>query len=68
MVVAMARPRCFELTRSLQLFPQLECTPDLSRGETRLAAEVAIAELTCRDVPSFVHERAFETLTVMARG
>lgn len=52
----------------MQLFPALELTPDLSRGEQRLAAEVAVAELTGHDVPSFAHERAFEALVVMAKG
>lgn len=57
-----------DLNRSMQLFPALELTPDLSRGEQRLAAEVAVAELTGHDVPSFAHERAFEALVVMAKG
>lgn len=47
---------------------ELERTPDLSRGEQRLAAEVAITKLAGGDVPSFVHERAFDVLLVLANG
>jgi hypothetical protein len=32
----------------------------------RLAAEVAVAELRGQAVPTWVHERAFETLNLMA--
>lgn len=57
-----------ELTRARQIFPALEATPDLRRGDQRFAAEVAVAELRGQLVPSFAHERAFETLLVMAKG
>jgi hypothetical protein len=57
-----------DLTRRKQLFPRLEQTPDLNRGALRLAGEVAVAELSGDAVPSFAHERAFETLLVMAKG
>lgn len=52
---------------SRRIFPELEATPDVSRGEQRLAAEVALCVLHCRDVPSFAHERAYQTLQVLAR-
>jgi hypothetical protein len=58
----------FRMRRSRQLFDELERTPDITRGETRLAAEVVLLELHGRDVPSFAHERAVETLAVLARG
>jgi hypothetical protein len=48
--------------------PQLEATPDLSRGEQRLAAEVALAEMHAQLIPTWVHERAVEMLAVMAKG
>lgn len=51
-----------------RLFPALEATPDLSRGDQRFAAEVALAELHGADVPSFAHDRAVGLLGVMARG
>jgi hypothetical protein len=35
-------------------------------AEMRLAAEVAVAELRGQAVPTWVHERAFETLNLMA--
>jgi hypothetical protein len=57
-----------DLTRDRQLFPSLELTPDLTRGEQRFAVEVAIAEMIGSEVPAFAHNRAFEALTVMARG
>lgn len=50
------------------LFPQLEQTPDLTRGQMRLAAEVAIDEIDGRTVDREAHERAHETLRVLARG
>lgn len=52
--------------RSNQLFPRLELTPDFNRGELRLTAEVALCVLTCRDVPTYAHERAVQTLNVLA--
>lgn len=57
-----------DLTRDRQLFPALEQTPDLNRGAERFAAEVALAELRGRDVPTFAFERACEILRVMATG
>ena len=42
--------------------------PDCSRGEMRLAAEVALAELVGRHVSTCAHERAVGILQVMARG
>lgn len=50
------------------LFPRLEQTPDVNRGQQRFAAEVALAELAGRAVPSFAHERAVEALTIIAKG
>lgn len=71
----MSRPG-FECARELELyrdthpdsFPAIELAHDLTRGAERFAAEVALAELCGRAVPSFAHERAFETLLVMAKG
>lgn len=40
--------------------------PQPCRGELRLAAEVAVAELRGQLVPTWVHERAFETLNTVA--
>lgn len=54
--------------RRNQLFPQLEATPDLTRGEQRLAAEVAIELSEGRNVPLIARRRAFATLTVLADG
>jgi hypothetical protein len=54
--------------RKDQIFPDLERTPDLTRGQERLAAEVALAAMTGQSVPSIAWSRAVETLTVMARG
>lgn len=57
------------------LFPTLENTPDLSRGQTRLAAEVALAVIRGVAIPSDqVHAfeaarlNAFETLSILAKG
>lgn len=58
----------FRQSRSARLFPALEMIPELSRGDMRLAVEVAIAELRAQHVPTFAHERAFETLLAMAKG
>jgi hypothetical protein len=49
-------------------YPELELVPDLTRGEQRLAAEVASAELRGEHVPTFAHERAVTILEVMARA
>jgi hypothetical protein len=35
-------------------------------GEVRLAAEVAVAELRGQLVPTWLHERAFDTLNLVA--
>lgn len=51
-----------------RLFPQLEATPDLSRGEQRFAAEVALEGMHGRIVPAFAHKRALIALQVMAFG
>ena len=51
-----------------RVYPQLEATPDLTRGEQRLAAEVALAELRGCHVSTCAHERAVDILQVMARG
>jgi hypothetical protein len=56
------------LFRSRQLFPQLEAFPDISRGEQRLAAEVALAELRGCITPTYAHERAVAILNVLARA
>jgi hypothetical protein len=42
--------------------------PEISRGELRLAAEVARAQLRGEHVPTFAHERAVTILEVMARA
>jgi hypothetical protein len=54
--------------RLRHLFPRLERTPDLNRGEMRLAAEVALAEMAADAVPAAALQRAVETLTVLAKG
>lgn len=48
--------------------PQIAAQPDLVRGEQRLAAEVSLAQLRGELVPTWVVERANETLKAMARG
>lgn len=48
------------------IYPDLEQIRDLSWGEIRLAAEAAIAELRGQLVPTWVHERAFDTLNRVA--
>lgn len=40
---------------------------DVSRGEQRLAAEVALNVIHARDVPNYAHERAYQILKVMAQ-
>ena len=57
------------------LFPELEKTPDLRRGETRLAAEVCMTVILGLKVSedqqqAFEAARlmAFETLRVLAKG
>lgn len=70
-----SRP-AFECARELEhyrehnrtIFPQLELTPDLNRGEWRFAAEVAVDVMHGRDVPSFAQDRALTTLRVLAKG
>jgi hypothetical protein len=42
--------------------------PDCSRGEMRLAAEVALAELRGNAIPGAAFQRAVGILTVMALG
>lgn len=62
-------------THQSHLFPSLEETPDLRRGDTRLAAEVALAILLGTFVPSdqitpfeAARLKAYETLKVLAKG
>lgn len=57
------------------LFPHLENTPDLKRGQTRLAAEIALAVILGVFVPpdqmkAFETARlqAYETLKILAKG
>lgn len=50
------------------LFPTLETTPDLSRGEVRLAAEVTLTVLHGLSVPENARIKAFEVLNVLAKG
>ena len=49
-------------------YPALEATPDLRRGEQRLAAEVALAHFRGMFVPESAHQRATVILKVMALG
>lgn len=56
------------MIRRAQLFPRLAETPDINRGEQRLAAEATLATLAGRDVPLNICLRASVTLEVMARG
>jgi hypothetical protein len=48
-------------------WPQPEPIVDTSRGEQRLAAEVALATSRGMHVPTFAYERALETLKVLAK-
>lgn len=54
--------------RAAQLFPRLETTPDINRGEQRLAAEVALAEFRGEAIPGTAIMRAMQTLGVLAQG
>lgn len=56
------------LFRSMQVLPQLEAAPDLRRGETRLMAEVLMAELRGERVPLFASLKAHEVLSQVARS
>jgi hypothetical protein len=56
------------LCRSMQLHPQLEETPDISRGQQRLAAEVALTRLKGFPVPTDVEAVARSILQVLAKG
>lgn len=51
-----------------RVFLNLENTPDLVRGETRLAAEVALEVIHGVSVPSTALLKAIETLTHLAKG
>ena len=57
-------PRSWEIPDAAPFSEIIDCR----RGELRLAAEVAIAELTANHVPTFAHERAFEILKQVARS
>lgn len=52
--------------RARQLFPRLEETPDINRGEQRLAAEVALAVMVGRGPSPAVVERGFCILETLA--
>jgi hypothetical protein len=52
--------------RKTQLFPNLELSIELTRGEIRLAAELALAELSGRRIPACAWGRAFHNLKAMA--
>jgi hypothetical protein len=56
--------------REDQLFPELEQTPDLTRGDARLAAEVllAVLERRAQRIPETAVNRAFRIADVMANG
>lgn len=63
------------LTEAQRLFPTLENTPDLRRGDTRLAAEVILAVVSRLKVPRDQAEafeaarlKAFEILHHLAKG
>lgn len=51
-----------------RVFPALEATPDITRGEQRLAAEVALAQQLGLEVPNRVFNRARLILEVLAAG
>jgi len=57
-----AGPRPWEITDAVPFSD----VADVSRGELRLAAEVAVSELRAELVPTWVHERAFDTLNRIA--
>jgi hypothetical protein len=61
-------PRWPGQTRVRHLFPRLEATPDLNRGDIRLAAEVLLERLNDRPVPEFAMTRALRVAGTMARG
>jgi hypothetical protein len=52
--------------RSAQIFAALEATPDINRGEQRLAAEVALAQLRDQEVSGPAFSRAFHILETLA--
>ena len=52
--------------RPRQLFPRLEATPDINRGEERLVAEVMLAQILGEAPPNHIVLRAIDTLRAMA--
>lgn len=54
-----------DLARIRNRWPKERVT-DISRGEQRLAAEVALAELRGCFIPTGAHERAAQILNVLA--
>lgn len=54
--------------QSARLFPRLEQTPDISRGEQRLVAEVMIERFEGKLVPPDAIRKALIIAEVMARG
>jgi hypothetical protein len=57
-------PRPWETTDAVPFRDVAQC----SRGEQRLAAEIALAELRGCITPTFAHERAVQILSVLALG
>lgn len=57
-------PRPWEITDAAPFSEIADC----SRGELRLTAEVALAELRGCITPTFAHERAVAVLSVLARA
>jgi hypothetical protein len=54
--------------RAGHVHPMLEATPDINRGEQRLAAEIAIARLNGEKVPFDAALRARSILETLAKG
>jgi hypothetical protein len=51
-----------------RLFPVLEHTPDLTRGEVRFASEVMLLAISGLYVPEPILQRALSIAHVMAEG
>jgi len=54
------------MTRHVRLFPRLELTADINRGEERFAAKVILAKAEGQTVPPGAENRAIDALERMA--
>jgi len=57
-----------DLNRKRQLFPSLEATPDLRRGEIRFANEALLAALEGKAIPAQFLLRAMIIARTLAEG